>query len=260
MKKKLNLAFLFLVCFVISSCSDDEVATQAPMVRNSQTDIQVLSRFVDINESTNEYYINEQMKTRASSYITNADQQELQNVSPVNYEKYMATLAELNNNVAKSIADPKVAYIVLSANGKTVVKKVKENVNFEFELSRNNSSTSSTRALPSILYVNGGQETTTGKFYDKSRTINMTVTLDPFVQYNYYYFDILSPDAKPSPDPDILTPESIAFSGTGSLSPNYFVWTAYWDAQGPDGNFSWEFKGRGNSPTSGMIATCSFSY
>lgn len=258
MKKILNLAFLLLACLVISSCSDDEVLTQTPMVRNSQSDIQVLSRFVDINESTNEYYINEQMKTRASSYITNTEQQELQSVSPINYEKYMATLTELNNRVAKSIADPNVAYIVLSANGKTIVKKVKENVNFGFELSKNNLSSSSTRALPSNLYIYGGQQTTTGQFYDSSRTINMTVSLDPFV--GYYYFDVLSPDAKPNPDPDILTPESIAFSGTGSLSPNYFVWTAYWDAQGSDGRFRWEFKGRGNSPSYGNIATCSFSY
>lgn len=260
MKRILNLTFLLMACFVISSCSDDGMETQTPMVRDSQTDMQVLSRFVDINESTNEYYINKQMKTRASSYITNAEQQELQNVSPVNYEKYMATLAELNNNVAKSIADPKVAYIVLSANGKTVVKKVKDNVNFGFELLQNNLSTSSTRALPSILTVEGGRQTTTGQFYDASRTIRMDVRIDPFVEWNYYYFDVLSPDAKPNPDDNNSTPESVAFSGTGPLWNTNFTWTAYRDAQGTDGKFRWEFKGRGNTPSSGIIASCSFSY
>ena len=260
MKKILNLALLLMTCFVIASCSDDEEVTQAPAVRDTQTDMQVLSRFIDINESTNEYYINDQKKTRASSYIYDTDQQELQKVSPVNYEKFKKDLAELNNRVAKSIADPKVAYIVLSANGKTVVKKVKENVNFGFELSQNNASVASTRALPSVLNIQGGRQTTTGQFRDASRTIRMTISLDPFVQSSYYYFDVLSPDAKPNPDPDYSTPESVAFSGTGPLMNNYFTWTAYWDAQGTDGLFRWEFKGRGNTTSYGQIASCSFSY
>lgn len=260
MKKILNLALLLMACFAISSCTDDEMNTQAPMVRNSQTDMEILSRFVDIDESTNQYYINENKKTRAISYINDADRQELQKVSPVNYEKYVNTLAELNNRVAASISDPKVAYIVLSANGKTIVKKVKEDVDFGFELSPHNASVFSTRALPNPLAIYGGSSTTTGQFRDASRTINMTVSLNPSIQYNYYYFDVLSPDAKPSPDPDITTPQSVAFSGTGSLSGNYFVWTAYWDAQGTDRLFKWEFKGRGNTPNYGDIATCSFSY
>lgn len=259
MKKILNFASLLMACFFISSCSDDGIVSQLPTVRDTQTDMQVLSRFVDINVTTNEYYINDKKKTRASSYIYDTDRRELQNVSPINYEKFIKTLTELNNRVAKSVADPKVAYIVLSANGKTVVKKVKEKVEFGFELSQDGASMFSTRTFPAILSIQGGRTTTTGQFKAANRTIKMSVTVDPFLQWNYYCFDILSSHAKPNPDSGYDTSELIAFSGTGPLSNNYFTWTAYWDASETDGLFKWEFKGRANSPSFGQIASCSFS-
>lgn len=257
MKKILSLTFLFLVCFVISSCSDDEVITQLPMVRDSQTDMQVLSRFVDINESTNEYYINENKKTRSLSYVTGADWEELEKVSAINLEKCERNLRDLNAQVAMAIEDPNIAYMVFSVNGNTLVKKLRD-TSFDFVSSQ--TSSTSTRALPYSLDVYGGSDTSTGKFKDASRTIRMNVNLDLNVQFNSYFFQILSPDAKPDNDDSILTPESIAFSGTGPLWNNSFIWTAYWGAQGSDGLFSWEFKSKGSTPSFGHIAQCTFSY
>lgn len=62
MKKILHMACFLVGCIIVSSCSDDEVITQQLVVRDTQTDMLVLSRFIDINESTNEYYINENKK------------------------------------------------------------------------------------------------------------------------------------------------------------------------------------------------------
>ena len=84
MKKILYMAFFLVGCIIVSSCSDDEVITQQPIVRDTQTDMQVLSRYIDINESTNEYYINENKKTRALSYVTGADWKELEKVTQCN--------------------------------------------------------------------------------------------------------------------------------------------------------------------------------
>lgn len=52
--------------------------------------MEVLSRFVDVNEATNEYYINENKKTRALSYVTGSDWQDLEKVSPLSIESIRA--------------------------------------------------------------------------------------------------------------------------------------------------------------------------
>lgn len=259
--KKFCLVFMaILACFVVSSCTQDDNEISENTVRDTQTDMEILSRFVDIDENTNEYYINENKKTRALSYITDQDYQEIQKVSPVNYEKFSEQLRLLNEKVASAINNPNTAYIVFSVNDKTIVKKIRE-TNFEFSKTSETGNIVQTRALPYSLGVYGGSNETTGPFKDASRTIKMTVTLDPILTGKYYFFDIISPNAKPSPDPDITTPQTIAFSGTAPfLTNNTFTWTAYWQAQGNDGLFNWEFKSYGYNPSSGNIAMCKFSY
>lgn len=69
MKKILYLASFLLACMFISSCSNDEMLTET-VVGDTQTDMEILSRFIDVNEATNEYYINVNKKTRALSYVT----------------------------------------------------------------------------------------------------------------------------------------------------------------------------------------------
>lgn len=110
-----------------------------------------------------------------------------------------------------------------------------------------------------FMSINGGSQSTTGVFYDSSRTLKMQVDLNASIQNNYYFFEVLNPNAKPSPDDNITTPESVAFSGTGPLWSNTFTWTSYWDANVPGQGFKWEFKGKGTTPSFGFIANCTFS-
>lgn len=163
---------------------------------------------------------------------------------------------EAVEQVASAISNPNVAYMVFSVNGKTLVKKLRDS-KFGFEKSSNNLNAS--RSIPTPLQIYGGQQTTTQQFYDSSRTINMNVNLSSIVQNNYYFFEVLSPDAKPNNDDNISTPESVAFSGSGPLWNSSFVWTAYWDVNVPGKGFKWEFRGKGTSPSSGFIADCTFS-
>lgn len=257
MKKVIFMMFGLLTVFGTTSCTENEITE--PMVSDSVSDMEVLSRFVDVDETTNEYYINENKKTRALSYVTGSDWQDLEKVSPLSVERYKSNLQALNAQVASAIADPSVAYVVFSVNGKTLVKKVKDNVNFDFSLSKDVAT--ETRAVLPTLSINGGSQSTTGTFYDSSQTLRMQVNLNASIQFNYYFFEVLNPNAKPSPDDNILTPESVAFSGTGPLWSNSFTWTSYWDANKPDkGGFEWEFKGKGTTPSFGFIADCSFSY
>lgn len=245
-----------LTVFGVCSCTDNEV--MEPVVSNSASDMEVLSRFVDINEATNEYYINENKKTRALSYVTGSDWQDLEKVSPLSIEKYKSNLQVLNAQVASAISNPNTAYVVFSVNGKTLVKKVKEDVNFDFSVSKG--AITETRAVFPSLSINGGSQNSTGVFYDSSQTLRMQVNLNASIQYNYYFFEVLNPNAKPSPDDNITTPESVAFSGTGPLWSNTFTWTSYWDANVAGKGFKWEFRGKGTTPSFGFIADCTFSY
>lgn len=256
MKKKLSIASFLLVCIFTSACSDDDVLTEAA-VGNMQSDMEILSRFIDINRGTNEYYINQNKKTKASSYITGADSRELEKVSPVSIQKCKNDLAVLNAQVASAMTDPEIAYLVFSVNGKIVVKKLRDT---DFDFASLPVLNASTKAIPYSLDVYGGREATTGMFKDASHTIKMNVNLDASVQSDYYFFEIACPDTKLSPDNTTSTPRKIAFSGTGSLWNTLFIWMVDDDAKGIDGLFSWEFKSEGITPGFGHIAGCTFSY
>ena len=86
MKKVMFMFISLLTVLGVCSCNDNEVIE--PVVSDSVSDMEVLSRFVDVNEITNEYYINENKKTRALSYVTGSDWQDLEKVSPLSIEKY----------------------------------------------------------------------------------------------------------------------------------------------------------------------------
>mgnify|MGYP000494866626 CR=1 FL=1 len=130
MKKVMFMFISLLTVLGVCSCNDNEVIE--PVVSDSVSDMEVLSRFVDVNEITNEYYFNENKKTRALSYVTGSDWQDLEKVSPLSIEKYKNNLQVLNAQVASAISNPNTAYVVFSVNGKTLVKKVKEDANFDF--------------------------------------------------------------------------------------------------------------------------------
>lgn len=68
MKKVMFMFISLLTVLGVCSCNDNEVIE--PVVSDSVSDMEVLSRFVDVNEITNEYYFNENKKTRALSYVT----------------------------------------------------------------------------------------------------------------------------------------------------------------------------------------------
>ena len=63
MKKVMFMFISLLTVLGVCSCNDNEVIE--PVVSDSVSDMEVLSRFVDVNEITNEYYFNENKKTRA---------------------------------------------------------------------------------------------------------------------------------------------------------------------------------------------------
>lgn len=130
----LSLAVLAFGGFLFSSCQDDDVVSEKSVVRDYQTDAQILSKFVDLNRSTGEYFINENKRTTVMSYLTDKDWLELQNVSPVNYEKYEKGLKDLNVKLAEYAKDPNISKIVYSTyDGDTYVKDLDNDNSIKIE-------------------------------------------------------------------------------------------------------------------------------
>lgn len=53
---------MLFACIAITSCTDDDMPTDKASVRDYQTDAEVLAKFVDVNKTLGEYYINENKK------------------------------------------------------------------------------------------------------------------------------------------------------------------------------------------------------
>lgn len=94
MKEVKSILFGILAILGICSCTESEITE--PVVSNSVSDMEILSRFVDANEAANEYYFNENKITGALSYVTGSDWQDFEKVSPLSIEKYKNNLQVLN--------------------------------------------------------------------------------------------------------------------------------------------------------------------
>lgn len=244
MKKILNLTFLVMVCFVISSCSDDEVVSQVPLVRDYQTDARILAKFVDINKTLGEYYINENKKNSPMAYVIDKDKEELQLVNPVNRTRYENELKTLNSQLEAAANRSDVSQIVYNVYGETWIRNI-NNEDTPFKIEKANTlSTRTSRASHgrfNLLYNNEQRHS----FY-AGKQITSTVRIN-MMGYNYYFFEVVCTiDASKSPNGTIGgdKPKSILMSGSAIIETYDFVWTAASSST----QIFWEFKGRQYAP------------
>ena len=114
----LSLAVLAFGIFSFTSCQDDDVVnSESPVMRDYQIDVQILSKFVDVNKSVGEYFLNENKKNSLMAYVSDADWQELLKVNPVNRDRFENELNALNSQLAVAAQDPDVSQIVYSTYG-----------------------------------------------------------------------------------------------------------------------------------------------
>lgn len=242
MKKFLNLAFLLWVCLAISSCSDNEMATKPSVARDYQTDAQVLAKFVDVNKTLGEYYINERKKNSPMAYITNKDWEELQLVSPVNRARYENDLKTLNAQLAFVAQRSDVDQIVYSTNGETWVRELADNS--PIRLTKNSKvvtrSTKNYYGRLDLLY-NSEQRLS---FYAGNR-IYMNITINLF-GYTYYFFEIICDieASKSGSSAGGSDPKRVVMSGTTSMETWQFAWTENTGSS----NVYWQFRGKRNAP------------
>ncbi len=242
MKKILNLAFLLLAYFVISSCSDDGMATQAPVTRDYQTDAQILSKFVDINKTLGEYYINENKKNSPMAYVTNKDWEELQLVNPANRTRYENELRALNAQLAVVAQRSDVDQIVYSIYGETWVRKLTDNSPIMFERS-NQTATRSVKSDYGRLNLLYNSEQWLS-FYAGNR-VYMTITINLY-SYTYYFFEIICETnaSKSGSSAGGSDPKRVVMSGTTSMETWQFTWTENTGSS----NVYWEFRGNRSAP------------
>lgn len=241
MKKILNLALLLMACFVISSCTDDEMNTQAPVARDYQTDAQILEKFVDVNKTVGEYYINEDKKNSPLAYISDKDWQELQLVNPVNRARYENELKALNAQLEIAAQRPDVSQIVYTTYGETWIRDVSDDSSIMLKKNAQ-STTKSTRSSYGRLGLLYNSEQWQS-FYAGNQ-IRMRINVNLY-SYTYYFFEIIcNTDARKSGSTGGSDPKKVVMSGTTSMESWEFTWT---ENKGSSKVF-WEFRGKRNAP------------
>lgn len=240
MKKIYSMVVLLLTCIAITSCSDNEDLSTAG-VRDYQTDAQVLSRFVDVNKTLGEYYINENKKNSPLSYLTNQDWQELQNVAPANKMKFESDLKELNGQLASAAQRSDVSQIVYTTNNETWIRNLQNDAPFMIEKG-SSTETRATRSLARMQLYYGGKAYAS---FTTGRRIQSTVNINLF-GYKYYFIEVLCKmDAsKEQSGAGGGNPKAIVLSGMASMESYIF----YWNANGSNSSVYWDFEGKQNAP------------
>lgn len=128
MKKLTYWVFMLFACIAITSCTDDDMPTDKASVRDYQTDAEVLAKFVDVNKTLGEYYINENKKNSPMAYVTNKDWEELMLVSPVNRTKFENELKAVNSAIELAAKRNDVTQIVYNTYNETWVRTIDHNV------------------------------------------------------------------------------------------------------------------------------------
>lgn len=242
MKKILSLAFFCMACFFISSCSDDEMGAQPTVVRDYQTDAQVLAKFVDINKNIGEYYINENKKNSPLAYVTNKDREELELVSPMNRTKYENDLKALNMQLAIVAQRADVSQIVYSTYGETWVRNIADDSPITFTKSTQTSTKSARGYLGRLnLLYNSEQRFS---FYAGS-LIRMRIDINLY-SYTYYFYEIICNNnaSKSGSSAGGDDPKRVIMSGTTSMES----WEYTWTENSGSSNVYWTFRGKKYAP------------
>ena len=245
--KKLFLSAIALLTLGLigTSCSKDATIS-ANQARDYETDVLTLAKFVDINKSAGEYYLNENKKNTPMSYITDKDIRELELVAPAHRIRFEKELNALNNQLAIAAQREDVGQIVYTTYSETWVRNLKENP----LLTITEDHTQRTKAARAnyatmSLWANGFSERT---IFDAGKEIysNMLLTMS---QYQYYFFEVkcATDDVKKqnlSGGTVSGGDDTVILSGMGQGENFLFKWTV----NTKNDNVTWDFTGQIHTP------------
>ena len=253
MRKIFTISLLLLSILMATSCSDNELSEVVP-VRDYQTDALVLSKFVDINKTIGEYYINENKKNSPLSYVSDKDWQELSLVNPVIREKFENELDALNSQLAIAAQRQDVSQIVYSTYSETWIRTINHDAPVLIKQSTPEEITAQTRSQWASLQLQAGALNEAN--FHAGPQIKSQININMF-GYKYYYFELQCKiDAKKTPESSGYPAGSgdsdkvIVMSGNGSIE----TWNFTWNATSSDSDIYWKFKGYLYNPTA--IGSC----
>jgi hypothetical protein len=236
--KKYLLFMLLAIAF--TACSNDsEPPVATPAESDYASDFEIMNKFVDVNKSTNEYFINPNKKPSLFSYINNSDLEALNSINPVSYKRFTDDLKALNGMVADALKNPEVGYVVFSTMDGSFVKKAND-AEFILEKVEGNSA-----PLSRSIYMDGTF------MYNQKLPVNFTAgrTVQSVIQvsltsYTYYFIQMLCKiDAKKSPNNDGRE-NLVVLSGTTMYESFTYSWTATQNSN----SINWQFECYGVSP------------
>jgi len=122
--RRVHILLMTLVALSIQSCQND-LNMPTPASRSYDQDAEVLNKFVDINKTTHEYYINPNKHTTALSYITNADAEELAVVNSLNLDIFEQSINRVSKLSGQFASSHGVDYVVMITSNEIYVSRTK---------------------------------------------------------------------------------------------------------------------------------------
>ena len=96
--RKILFSLSLVSGLLTTACSDDNTAFNEPSpIRAYETDAEILTRFVDVDNVTGVFFINPDKKITASDYVVNRSREELMMVSTVNRDKFTREMDDVNS-------------------------------------------------------------------------------------------------------------------------------------------------------------------
>ena len=242
MKKLTYWVFMLFDCIAITSCTDDDMPTDKASVRDYQTDAEVLAKFVDVNKTLGEYYINENKKNSPMAYVTNKDWEELMLVSPVNRTKFENELKAVNSAIELAAKRNDVTQIVYNTYNETWVRTIDHNAEVLLkECIPGETTRAASRSFARMQLQYGALNEAT---FHAGRQIKSKISIDMFGSKAYSFEILCQIDASKTPNGSYPAgggnnPKSIVMTGVGSMETYDFTW----NANSSDAEIFWKFKG-----------------
>lgn len=193
MNKLLIFVTLLSLGFSLSSCRDDNTVFNEPtLIRAYETDAQILSQFVDVDNISGRFFINPDKKINASDYIVNRSREQLTEVSSFNRERFLREMEEINS-LLYSINRSGIATAIIysTATSNTIIP----GDNTEFIEIENCGITSRCDSNVANLIVDSRRCEPTSFYFQEAMTLNVSASSKSlFYYYQLSFGDTSNPD------------------------------------------------------------------
>lgn len=193
MNKPLIFVTLLSLGFSLSSCRNDSTVFNEPTpIRAYETDVHILSQFVDVDNVSGRFFINPDKKINASDYIVNRSREELTEVSSFNRERFLGEMEEINgllHSIKRSGIATAMIYSTASSN--TII----QGDNTEFIEIENLGITLKSGSNVANLIVDSRRCEPTSFYSQEDMTLNVSASgKSLFYYYQLSFGDTSNPD------------------------------------------------------------------